>query len=324
MSDGDIGQVTEWMSNPSKMFDVSGQTAIVTGASGGIGNSIIEKLYTLPLKLERSIEQGIGDWMQDAPMDAYLRLVRKSKDRITTQVNGLDTSFTKDIPATGNKNLEQAWGYEVEASVIHRVLMKDEVILVKRAAIDGYDIDLYSKKMKRINQQGKKVTENQISNMSNINQSFNLGKNCNDLVYFVEDDYIHNVDAIGEMIFAYERISSQTGKELILCPTDYPYLYTRLQNSKILLGNKYHWRSVDESLCTFLTSKKIINKHFKKLISTCEFEHFPFEKPFHEIYKKELCISPMPALAIHYTNINSIYGLSPFVDYKKLWNKNKS
>ena len=208
-----------------------------------------------------------------------------------------------------------------------KIIKKFEKLLKKqffKSEINSLDIDLYSKKIKRINQQGKKVTENQISNMSNINQSFNLGKNCNDLVYFVEDDYIHNVDAIGEMIFAYERISSQTGKELILCPTDYPYLYTRLLNSKILLGNKYHWRSVDESLCTFLTSKKIINKHFKKLISTCEFEHFPFEKPFHEIYKKELCISPMPALAIHCTNINSIYGLSPFVDYKKLWNKNKS
>ena len=208
-----------------------------------------------------------------------------------------------------------------------KVIKKFEKLLKNcffKSEINSLNIDLYSKKIKRINQHGKKVTENQISNMSNINQSFNLGKNCNDLVYFVEDDYIHNVDAIGEMIFAYERISSQTGKELILCPTDYPYLYTRLLNSKILLGNKYHWRSVDESLCTFLTSKKIINKHFKKLISTCEFEHFPFEKPFHEIYKKELCISPMPALAIHYTNINSIYGLSPFVDYKKLWSKNKS
>ena len=107
--------------------------------------TIIEKLYTLPLKLEWSNEEGIGDWMQNAPMDAYLRLVRKSKDRITTP-NGLDTSFTKDIPATGYKNLEQAWGYEVEASVIHRLLMKDEVILVKRAAIDGYDINLYSKR----------------------------------------------------------------------------------------------------------------------------------------------------------------------------------
>ena len=189
--------------------------------------------------------------------------------------------------------------------------------------IKPLEINFYKKKIKKVNQQGKKVTDNQISNMSNINQSLNLGKNCDDLIYFVEDDYIHKIDAIEEMIFAYERISSQTGKELILCPADYPYLYTRLQNSKILLGNKYHWRSIEESLCTFLTSKKIINKHFKKFTSACETEHYPFEKPFHEIYKKELCISPMPALATHFTNINSIYGLSPFINYKKLWNNNK-
>ena len=189
--------------------------------------------------------------------------------------------------------------------------------------IKPLEINFYKKKIKKVNQQGKKVTDNQISNMSNINQSLNLGKNCDDLIYFVEDDYIHKVDAIEEMIFAYERISSQTGKELILCPADYPYLYTRLQNSKILLGNKYHWRSIEESLCTFLTSKKILNKHFKKFTSACETEHYPFEKPFHEIYKKELCISPMPALATHFTNINSIYGLSPFINYKKLWNNNK-
>lgn len=192
-----------------------------------------------------------------------------------------------------------------------------------KSEINQLDLNFYKKKINRINQQGKRVTHNQISNMSNINQSLNLGKNCDDLVYFVEDDYLHKIDAIEEMIFAYERISTQLGKELIMCPSDYPYLYTKLQNSRIILGNKYHWRTVDESLCTFLTSKKIINKYFKKFTSACEYEHFPFEKPFHDIYKKELCISPIPAIAVHYTNINSIYGLSPLINYKELWEKNK-
>ena len=71
--------------------------------------------------------------------------------------------------------------------------------------------------------------------MSNINQSLNIGKNCDDLVYFVEDDYLHKRDAIEEMILSYERISSQIGKELIMCPADYPYLYNKLENSKIIL-----------------------------------------------------------------------------------------
>ena len=104
---------------------------------------------------------------------------------------------------------------------------------------------------------------------------------------------------------------------------DYPYLYTKADKTQNFLGHNYHWRKVEETLCTFLTSKKIINKYFKKFISTCEFEHYPFEKPFHDIYKKELCISPMPALAVHFTNINSIYGLSPLIDYEKLWKENK-
>ena len=192
-----------------------------------------------------------------------------------------------------------------------------------KSEIKSLNINFYKRKIKKINQQGKKVTDNQISNMSNINQSLNVGKNCEDLVYFVEDDYIHKINAIEEMLLSYERISSQIGKELIMCPADYPYLYNKLQNSKVILGNNCHWRSIDESLCTFLTSKKIINKHFKKFVSACEFEHYPFEKPFHDIYKKELCISPIPSLAVHFTNINSIYGLSPLINYEKLWKENK-
>ena len=51
--------------------------------------------------------------------------------------------------------------------------------------------------------------------MCNINQSLNIAKDCGDLVYFVEDDYLHKLDAIEEMVFAYERISTQLGNELI-------------------------------------------------------------------------------------------------------------
>ena len=64
-------------------------------------------------------------------------------------------------------------------------------------------------------------------------------------------------------------------------------------------------------------------KHWDKLLSMCTFEHYPFESPLHEIYKNELCISPIPSIAIHCTNINSIYGLSPNKDWKRIWDENK-
>ncbi len=186
------------------------------------------------------------------------------------------------------------------------------------------EFEKFSAQIEKINEEKKEVTTNQKSNMSNIHQSLYLSKkNSIDLIYFVEDDYIHEKNSISEMLFAYEKISSLINKEIIICPTDYPYLYTQNENTKIFLGENHHWRHIDQTLCTFLTSKKIVESYWNELTSMCKYEHYPFEKPLHNIYKKELCISPIPSLAVHFTNINSIYGLSPNVDCKRIWEENE-
>ena len=190
-------------------------------------------------------------------------------------------------------------------------------------SIISLDINEFINNIKKVNAKNENVTENQMSNMSNIHKSLLVGKNqCNDLIYFVEDDYLHQQDSISEMIFTYERISSQINQELILCPTDYPYLYTEINPTNIFLGANKHWRKIDETLCTFLTSKILLVKYWKKFISMCQFEHYPFEQPLHDIYKIEYCLSPIPSLAFHCTNVNSIYGLSPNIDWKKIWDEN--
>ena len=183
----------------------------------------------------------------------------------------------------------------------------------------------FSNLIENINEEKKEVTNNQKSNMSNIHQSLVLSKDmCEDLTYFVEDDYIHEKNSLTEMLFVYEKIASLTKRELFICPTDYPYLYNQNENTRVFLGEKKHWRQIDQTLCTFLTSKVIIEKYWDQMTSMCKFEHYPFEKPLHNIYRKELCISPIPSLAVHFTNVNSIYGLSPNVDWKRLWDENSS
>ena len=191
--------------------------------------------------------------------------------------------------------------------------------------IINLELEKFTKEIKKINEEGKEVSLNQMSNMSNIHRSLLLAKEkSEDLTYFVEDDYIHEKNSLLEILYTYERIASLIKQDFIVCPSDYPYLYTRTDITKIFLGESRHWRQVDQSLCTFLTSKKIVEKHWKEFISMCKFEHYPFEKPLHNIYKKELCISPIPSLAVHFTNINSIYGLSPNVDWKRLWDENEN
>ena len=169
----------------------------------------------------------------------------------------------------------------------------------------------------------KQKSEQTFSNLSSLLKCYQIAKEqSEDLVFFVEDDYLHFEPMMEEMIASYERISSQLKKELFICPTDYPYLYMSNEKTNILIGNKRHWRTVDRTLCTFMTSKIMIDQYWSNFYNNCLDRHDPFEKYLNEIYKKEFCISPLKSLSVHMTNINSSYGLSPFIDYKKIWDEN--
>ncbi len=117
----------------------------------------------------------------------------------------------------------------------------------------------------------------QKSMMANIYKSLEIGKNGDyDLLYFVEDDYIHEKDCLNEMLFTYEKFASLIKDELVLCPSDFPYLYNKFETTQIILGNKRHWRVVEETLVTFLTSKKLLLKHWDIFISMAKIESYSF------------------------------------------------
>ena len=181
----------------------------------------------------------------------------------------------------------------------------------------NHDIKKYKDKIKDQN------TKETYSNLSTLLASFHIGKkNSEDLIFFVEDDYIHFENMIVEVVKTYERISSQLNKDIFICPSDYPYLYMNNEKTNVLIGDKQHWRTVKRTLCTFITSKDLLNKYWYNFEKNCLDRHDPFEKYLNEIYKKEICISPLKSLSIHMTNINSSYGLSPFIDFKKIWDQN--
>jgi hypothetical protein len=169
----------------------------------------------------------------------------------------------------------------------------------------------------------KQKNDQTFSNLASLLQSFELGKkHGEDLVFFVEDDYLHFEPMMEEMISSYERIASQLGKEIFMCPADYPYLYMNNDKTNILIGNKRHWRTITQTLCTFMTTKSLLDKYWKNFYNTCLDRNDPFEKYLNEIYTNEFCISPLKSLSLHLTNVNSSYGLSPFIDYKKIWEEN--
>jgi hypothetical protein len=203
---------------------------------------------------------------------------------------------------------------------------KKENLNKLKKLIDGSGLDIsitplnHDKYKDTIKQQKNDQT---FSNLASLLQSFELGKEYGeDLIFFAEDDYLHFEPMMEEMIASYERIASQVNKDIFMCPADYPYLYMNNEKTNILIGNKRHWRTINQTLCTFLTTKSLLDKYWDNFYNTCLDRNDPFEKHLNEIYTKEFCISPLKSLSLHLTNVNSSYGLSPFIDYKKLWKEN--
>ena len=209
-------------------------------------------------------------------------------------------------------------------------------INIKLSIIDDNSSEKFIQNMKKlllkfdidneiISLQNNEITQDiKDSNFASIKKCFMLAKeNSKDLIYFVEDDYIHDEICILEMIGTYERIATQLNKEIILCPTDYPYLYANCDPTYIFLGNKKHWRKTEQSLGTFLISKTNLNIYWENLLQFASGKDNPAELALHKIYEKEPCFSPIPSLAIHCANINSIYGISPNVNWQEIWDSNK-
>ena len=203
---------------------------------------------------------------------------------------------------------------------------KNENILKINELIAKNNINIHIIKLNHgdyINTIKKQKSEQTFSNLCSLLKCYEIAKEqADDLVFFIEDDYLHFEPMIDEMIASYERISSQLKKDLFMCPADYPYLYMNNQKTNVLIGNKRHWRTIDRALCTFMTSKIFIDKYWNNFYNNCLDRHDPFEKYLNEIYEKEFSISPLKSLSVHMTNINSSYGLSPFIDYKKIWDEN--
>ena len=202
---------------------------------------------------------------------------------------------------------------------------KEENLHKIKKLINGENIEIISLEHKKYESIIKKQkTKETFSNLASLLKSFEIAKDQGkDLIFFVEDDYLHFEPMLEEMVASYERIASQIGKDIFMCPSDYPYLYMNNEKTNILIGNKRHWCTINKTLCTFMTSNNLLNRYWENFYKTCLDRHDPFEKYINEIYKKEFCISPLKSLSLHLTNVNSSYGLSPFIDYKKIWDENE-
>ncbi|MDA9717331.1 glycosyltransferase [Candidatus Pelagibacter sp.] len=288
--------------------------------------SSINKSIILPLG-EVNLTRKISSLLIIFRTNSNIEIWDQNKKRIfeKDKIEYIKRSLNSLIKAV--KNLKENYNsININIKIVDDNSTKDNLAVIKEIldkSKENFEIinHNHSEHLNIIKEQKSKDT---FSNLSSLLKCFEIGKNDGeDLIYFIEDDYLHFRSSLEEMVGTYERIASQLNKDLIICPSDYPYLYMNNEKTNLLIGSKRHWRTINKSLCSFMTSKNILNKYWDNFYQNCLDRHDPFEKYLNLIYEKEVCISPVKSLSIHMTNINSSYGLSPFINYKSLWEENE-
>lgn len=157
-----------------------------------------------------------------------------------------------------------------------------------------------------------------------------------DLVYSVEDDYLHYPTAINEMINSYVDLKKKYQlNEVCIFPYDTPQEYEYDLNEKFLItrGRNRHWRSTIWTTQTFMTSPKVFQEHWsefeklakefkvipKELKHTLDWDNIIWEDTtIGNVWRDYVKVfQPIPSLALH---VQFEKERDPFINHLEWWN----
>lgn len=144
---------------------------------------------------------------------------------------------------------------------------------------------------------------------------------CDDLIYFVEDDYLHERECIGAMLRSRELFSRVVGDDLVLHPLDNMDRYQpgHVYPSIVALGDDRHWRSVLHTTGTILVSRGVLERFWHRFEAFTKLDKLPGhyeDGTINQIYREIPCLAPIGTLAYH---LGGPQCRSPFRDWRGLW-----
>jgi len=171
-------------------------------------------------------------------------------------------------------------------------------------------------------------------NYSGYMQFFTCKNSDADLVYSVEDDYLHSRNAISEMLLTYEYLKSfyDLKKELCLFPFDNPedYEYEAITSGRLFRTPIRHWKEGIWTTFTMMTTPKVFQDHWK-IFEKLALKYTPWNKKskikelVHEgntisdIWQNHVIrVNPIPSLALH---IQFEKQRDPHINHMDWWNK---
>ncbi|MGH1457036.1 MAG: glycosyltransferase [Alphaproteobacteria bacterium] len=161
---------------------------------------------------------------------------------------------------------------------------------------------------------------------NSLHQQFKDSSTQNALLYFCEDDYLHEEDAIKTCWEFYDKIMHDMGTHSFIYPQEHPVIYDNLYPSYIVLGSDRHWRTIRNATHTFITHGHIVRDFWDyfentKYVGVKKKRKLGSEaRTTNKLFKHIPAFSPLKPAAVHLQFEETV---PPLYDWKNLWESNK-
>jgi glycosyltransferase involved in cell wall biosynthesis len=151
-----------------------------------------------------------------------------------------------------------------------------------------------------------------------------------ELIYFVEDDYLHTPSAIPEMLEAQALFKEKLGgQEVALHPYDDPKNYWSAifsqESCRVVYGGKRHWRTNTHTTNTCWIEVGTLKRNWERFERLARYSSTPYGRAHHifeastinEIWREQVSLfTPIPSLALH---LQYEEHKDPYLDWKQWW-----
>ncbi len=161
---------------------------------------------------------------------------------------------------------------------------------------------------------------------ASLHEQFTRGKEEDAILYFVEDDYLHEEDAILSAWVFYKKIVLDYETHCLIYPQEHEILQRELYPSYIVASPDRHWRTINHATHTFFVHSQVVNHYWDyfentKYVGIKKKRRLGSEaKTTNKLFNHIPGFSPIKPLAIHFQFKNL---LPPYFNWKPLWEKNK-
>lgn len=172
------------------------------------------------------------------------------------------------------------------------------------------------------------INLNDTGNSASLHYQYDFVKSIveqQDLIYFIEDDYLHEETAIDEMLYSYYTFRENLGnRDVAIFPLDCNDRYKPywMRPSYIVPGRDRYWRTIDSTTGTHLLSYDTFKTFFNLFKKFADYGVDPEvheESTINNIWRHQngpVLFSPIPTLAYH---LQIEEHLPFYTNYRKVW-----